>query len=287
MKYLVEFLKFRINESNNIDDILDRMNRGEKITDVELQSRGIDPEKFPKSNKTTPTIHLYYNHDKNKYNVILSEETPKEIIFKMFGDRFNDLSIVEGYENDTSVGAKLRGGDDEKPIKWTIITNNDGDFYKNIFCLGEDQITGEKVIYAPPSFRIGKEYVPSGAVKRDYRKLYPNWNFIVTYPDYRGVEVTEDINDIDDEDMLKAELTIFFGNAHHQDKEKNVMKSHLKEYICQMFGLKENEWEINTGCMGLQRFISLADYLLGKQDNDNFYDGEITGKIQSGKVIYF
>jgi hypothetical protein len=39
--------------------------------------------------------------------------------------------------------------------------------------------------------------------------------------------------------------------------------------------------------MGLQRFISLANYLLGKRHNDNFYDGAITGKIQNGKVIYF
>ena len=47
MKHLLNYKLFE-----NIDDILDRMNKGEQISDLELKERGIDPDKFPTDDET-------------------------------------------------------------------------------------------------------------------------------------------------------------------------------------------------------------------------------------------
>lgn len=308
MKYLKNYTNFII-ESDNIDDILDRMNKGEKITDVELKSRGINVDKFPQSSKTHPTVHVFY---RNVSEVRPSEETPESIIFKMFDDYFDGVSIVEGFENDKSIGARLQKGSDGKSklnyegkqiIKWTILSEIDNDYASNILCIEDNKFTGDKEIIVGESLLL-----------KDFRKLYPNWKFIVTYRGYpvdsagnvasRETDITSDIDLIRYEPYIsesdKLRIPLHYDGANrvwYNTKEScDNMLEHLKNYICEKFDLK-GEWEItaNDSVMSKTRIMRLANRLLKKggypqneyekERLDDYFDGEITGKIQNGKVI--
>lgn len=301
MKYLKKYGNF-INESlesDSIDDILDRMNRGEKITDVELQSRGINVDKFPQSSKTHPTVHVFY---RDESEVRPSEETPESIIFKMFDDFFDGVSIVEGFENDTSIAAKLDNPEIPQRIKWTILSEIDEDYANNILCIEDNQFTGNKEILVGESFLL-----------KDFRKLYPDWKFIVTYRGYPGTEgnsretdISSDIDlirdlpqrtcatyvsEVAESDKLRIPLHYYGANrVWYNTKEScDKMLEHLKNYICEKFDLK-GDWKIRGGATGPTRIMRLANCLLkkggySKNEYEDYFDGEITGKIQNGKVI--
>ena len=285
MKYLKNFLYFKINESDNIDDILDRINKGEKITDVELKSRGINVNKFPQSNKTLPTVHLFY---RDESEVHPSEATPQAIIFKMFDDYFNNFSIVEGYENDTSVGGMINNTDKlPKRIKWTIISDIKSDYASNELSIEENQFTGKKKIYVDRYIML-----------KDFRKLYPNWKFLVTYKFDYQVEKTLELG-LESEEPWVSEsnrlvIPFNYDGSHRKWYETSElcdkMGEHIKEYICQKFELK-GDWELNTYSMRTERIGRLANHLLrkgifGKNEIcDEFHDGQITGKIKNGKRV--
>ena len=308
MKYLKNYFNFII-ESDNIDDILDRMNRGEKITDVELKSRGINVDKFPQSSKTHPTVHVFY---RDVSEVRPSEETPESIIFKMFDDFFDGVSIVEGFENDKSIGARLQKGSDGKSklnyegkqiIKWTILSEIDNDYTSNILCIEDNQFTGNKEILVPGGFLLQKNGV------KDFRKLYPDCKFIVTYKGYpvdsagkiisRETDITSDIDLIQYEPYIsqsnKLRIPLHYDGASrvwYNTKEScDKMLEHLKNYICEKFDLK-GDWKIRANATGhyTGRIMRLANRLLKKggyseNEYEDYFDGEITGKIQNGKVI--
>lgn len=263
MKHLLTYKLFE----NNIDDILDRMNKGEQISDVELKQRGIDPEKFPKKNLGKTIVKI--TGDKTP---LLDVSTPEYIVHKILDVYYKGCNIVDGIEARENW---FCDGDDCKmpeSIKWIVAYepsvhvqkspsgDKEYDLHTTMFGICHNIENGEKKIYA-------REYL---TVKRN---LFPDWEW-------------DDDDGWFDVDYFVVPIGTGKSTYLTFKEEQNypkVIGNYFLTWVCKKFQLKVNEWTLATHMDGTNRFMSLAENLLGKNPDtryqSRFKPGKIIGKL--------
>lgn len=255
MKHLLTYKLFE-----NIDDILDRMNKGEQISDLELKERGIDPDKFPKKNLSTKTT-VKISGDKTP---LLDPSTPEYIVHKILDVYYKGCNIVDGIEARENW---FCDGDDCKmpdSLKWIVAYEptksslGDGDFFYTEFGICHNIENGKKEIEA-------REYV---TVKRN---LFPDWEW--------------DDNGWFEKDYFLVPIGTGKSTylTHKETNYPKVIGNYFLKWVCKKFQLNVNEWTLATHMDGTNRFMTLAENLLGKNSNtkyqSKFKPGKIIGKL--------